>query len=92
LIGPSFKHGLMVILVFAVVMSVIAAIASALRGEKFVHVDEESKAQKSRLTAHARAVPDGDGISRDRLLPPRQAQDSKRTSQPVPAVRSPDEP
>jgi MFS family permease len=62
LIGPSFKHGLMVILVFAVVMSVIAAIASALRGEKFVHVDEESKAQKSRLTVHALAVPSADGI------------------------------
>jgi MFS family permease len=92
LIGPSFKHGLMVILVFAVVMSVIAAIASALRGEKFVHVDEESRAQKARHTVHSRAVPDGDGMSKDRLLSPRQAQDSKRTSQSIPAVRSPDRP
>jgi hypothetical protein len=58
LIGPSFKHGLMVILVFAVVMSVIAAIASALRGEKFVHVDEESRAQKARHTVHSRHLDD----------------------------------
>ena len=62
LIGPSFKHGLLIILVFAVVMSVIAAIASALRGEKYVHVDEESKAQKARLTVHALGVPGDDGI------------------------------
>jgi hypothetical protein len=37
----------MLILAFAVVMSVIAAIASALRGEKFIHVDEESIAQRA---------------------------------------------
>jgi hypothetical protein len=43
-------------------MSVIAAIASALRGEKYVHVDEESKAQKARLTVHALGVPGDDGI------------------------------
>ena len=49
LIGPSFKDALVLILGFAVVMSVIAAIASALRGEKFIHVDEESIAQKARL-------------------------------------------
>jgi hypothetical protein len=30
-------------------MCVIAAIASALRGQKFIHVDEESIAQKARL-------------------------------------------
>jgi len=39
----------MLILGFAVVMSVIAAIASALRGEKFIHVDEESIAQRAGL-------------------------------------------
>jgi MFS family permease len=49
LIGPSFKDALVLILSFAVVMCVIAAIASALRGEKFIHVDEESIAQKARL-------------------------------------------
>ena len=52
LIGPPFKHALTVILVFAVVMSVIAAIASAMRGEKFIHEDEESRAQKARLGHH----------------------------------------
>jgi hypothetical protein len=49
LIGPSFKSALVLILSFAAVMSVIAAIASALRGEKYIHVDEESIAQKARL-------------------------------------------
>ena len=52
LIGPPFKHALTIILVFAVVMSVIAAIASALRGEKYIHEDEESRAQKARLVHH----------------------------------------
>jgi hypothetical protein len=33
-------------------MSVIAAIASAMRGEKFIHEDEESRAQKARLGHH----------------------------------------
>ncbi len=56
LIGPSFKHGLVMILTVAVVMSVIAAIASALRGEKFVHEDEESIAQKAHLNRHAHRV------------------------------------
>jgi hypothetical protein len=51
LIGPSFKHGLVIILGFAVVMSLIAAVASALRGEKFVHEDDESIAQKALLTS-----------------------------------------
>jgi len=60
LIGPSFKSALLLILVFAVVMSVIAAIASALRGEKFVHEDEESIAQKALLTARGVGVPVGD--------------------------------
>jgi hypothetical protein len=44
------------ILTVAVVMSVIAAIASALRGEKFVHEDEESIAQKAHLNRHAHRV------------------------------------
>jgi len=54
LIGPPFKHALTLILLFAVVMSVIAAIASALRGEKFIHEDEESRAQKAHLHGHRR--------------------------------------
>ena len=49
LIGPSFKHGLVIILAFAAAMSIVAAIASALRGEKFVHEDDESIAQKAVL-------------------------------------------
>src|ERR1035437_6093379 len=63
LIGPPFKDALMLILGFAVVMSVIAAIASALRGEKFIHVDEESIAQRAGFH-HAHRVRirhDGDG-------------------------------
>ena len=53
LIGPSFKHGLVIILAFAVAMSLIAAVASALRGDKFIHEDDESRAQKAMLTAAA---------------------------------------
>ncbi len=49
LIGPSFKGALVLILSFAVVMCVVAAIASALRGGKFIYVDDESIAQKARL-------------------------------------------
>ena len=56
LIGPAFKHGLVMILTVAVVMSVIAAIASALRGERYVHEDEESIAQKAHLYRHAHHV------------------------------------
>jgi hypothetical protein len=37
---------LSIILGVAVVMSLIAAVASAFRGGKYVHVDEESKAQR----------------------------------------------
>jgi MFS family permease len=46
LIGPAFVGSLSIILAFAVVMSLIAAVASAFRGGKFVHVDDESKAQR----------------------------------------------
>jgi hypothetical protein len=46
LIGPAFVGSLGIILMVAVVMSVVAAIASAFRGAKFVHVDEESAAQR----------------------------------------------
>lgn len=42
LIGAPFKHGLVLILSFAVVMSIIAAIASAMRGSKFVHEEAGS--------------------------------------------------
>jgi MFS family permease len=46
LIGPAFVSSLSIILGVAVVMSLVAAIASAFRGGKFVHVDAESKAQR----------------------------------------------
>jgi EmrB/QacA subfamily drug resistance transporter len=42
LIGAPFKHGLILILSFAVVMSLLAALASALRGKKFVHAEAGS--------------------------------------------------
>jgi len=63
LIGPPFKHALALILVFAVVMSVIAAAASAMRGGKFIHIDDESLAQKARMHGHHhhRHEVEGDG-------------------------------
>jgi len=42
LIGPPFKSALTSILVFAAVMSLIAAVASALRGSRFVHEEAGS--------------------------------------------------
>jgi len=49
LIGSPFKSALVYVLVFAILMSLVAAVASALRGEKFVHEDDESRAQKAAL-------------------------------------------
>ncbi|HJX47318.1 MAG TPA: MFS transporter [Gaiellaceae bacterium] len=80
LIGPPFKDALLLILAFAVAMSVIAAIASALRGEKYIYVDEESIAQKAALRHdghrihpddNGRAVPDpvGDAAEPDEAKP-----------------------
>jgi MFS family permease len=51
LIGSSFKHALTLILIFAVVMSVIASVTSALRGSRYVYEDEESAAQKAAIEA-----------------------------------------
>jgi MFS family permease len=48
LIGGPFKHGLVLIMLLAVAMSLVAALASALRGQRFIHEDEESKAQDLR--------------------------------------------
>ena len=42
IIGGPFKHGLVLILAFAAVMSLVAALASALRGERFVHEEAGS--------------------------------------------------
>ncbi len=61
LIGPSFTHGLSLVLTFAIAMSLVAAIASSLRGGKYIHEDEESKAQKAGLAAQTAGSPGGDG-------------------------------
>jgi len=53
LIGPSFKHALLLILTFAAVMSFVAAVASALRGAKYVYEDAESLGQKAALDSAA---------------------------------------
>ena len=53
LIGGPFKSALVYVLAFAVVMSLVAAVASAMRGTKYVHEDAESRAQKAMLTAAA---------------------------------------
>ena len=58
LIGSSFVHALSIILIFAASMSVVAAIASALRGQKYIYEDEESVAQKAALAATATAFPE----------------------------------
>jgi hypothetical protein len=63
LIGPPFKHGLVIILTFAAVMSVIAALASALRGQKFIHEDDESRDQKALLTSGIAPSPNGGGAA-----------------------------
>ncbi len=42
LISPAFKHGLVLVLAFAAVMSLIAAVASALRGRRFIHEEAGS--------------------------------------------------
>ena len=42
IIGGPFKHGLVLILAFAAVMSLVAALASALRGQRFIHEEAGS--------------------------------------------------
>ena len=68
LIGPSFVHGLSLILTFAIIMSLIAAIASAFRGGKYVHEDDESAAQKAMLGTQP-VGPAGRSIIGDLALP-----------------------
>jgi len=61
LIGGPFKHGLVLVLSFAVVMSLVAALASALRGSKFVHEEAGSTIDHGPRFAsshHARSTPD----------------------------------
>jgi hypothetical protein len=67
LIGGPFKHGLVLILSFAVAMSLVAALASALRGKRFVHAEAGStignghRAAPIPATGPAAALP-SDGI------------------------------
>jgi MFS family permease len=64
IIGPSFVHGLSLILTIAIIMSVIAALASIFRGGKYTHEDDESREQKAGMAV--RAVPGaakGDGVA-----------------------------
>ena len=68
LIGTPFKDAMLLILGSAVIMSVMAAIASALRGEKFIHVDEESIAQKAGLSVQVVGTPGSDGRAVPDLL------------------------
>lgn len=61
LIGGPFKHGLILVLSFAVVMSLVAALASALRGSKFVHQEAGSTIDHGPRFAsshQARSTPD----------------------------------
>ncbi|MHB2023259.1 MAG: MFS transporter [Mycobacteriales bacterium] len=53
LIGAPFKHGLVLILSFALVMCLIAAVASALRGKRFVHEEAGSTIDHGRRFARA---------------------------------------
>ena len=61
LIGGPFKHALVYVLAFAIAMSLVAAVASAMRGAKFIHEDDESRAQKAAMTGVLTEVPDGLG-------------------------------
>jgi hypothetical protein len=58
LIGPAFKNALVPILIFAAVMSLIAAVASALRGSRFVHEEAGSTIQHGRRRTRP-AIGDG---------------------------------
>jgi hypothetical protein len=76
LIGFPFKHGLVLILSFAVAMSLVAAVASALRGAMFVHAEAGSTIGDGHRAApipQAKATPpDGppDGNGRHSHRPP----------------------
>ncbi len=59
LIGPAFVHGLSLILIFAIAMSLLAAVASVFRGGKYIHEDDESMAQKAGLAVPSPALAGG---------------------------------
>jgi len=43
LIGPAFLHGLDLVFTVSIIMSLVAAVASMLRGKRYVHTEEESQ-------------------------------------------------
>jgi hypothetical protein len=59
LISPSFSHGLTIAFAFAAAMCVVAALASLLRGGKYVHIAEAEPVESSGPRPPAR--PDGEG-------------------------------
>jgi hypothetical protein len=64
LIGGPFRDALLYVLIFAIAMSLVAALASALRGERYIHEDEESRAQKAVLAGGLTAgAGDGGGTT-----------------------------
>jgi MFS family permease len=88
LVGPAFKHALLYVLIFAIAMSLIAALASALRGAKYIHEDEESRAQKARIH-RAHHVPRGAAVAHGGEVEPAMGTADggvARGAQTVPAV------
>jgi MFS family permease len=64
LIGAPFKHGLVLVLSFAVGMSLVAALASLLRGARFVHEEAGStigNGHRAAALAHGPQVAAADG-------------------------------
>jgi MFS family permease len=51
LIADPFKHGLVIVFIAAIAMSLVAALASLLRGGKFVHEDDDGAGQPAASTA-----------------------------------------
>jgi MFS family permease len=56
LIADPFKHGLVIVFLAAIVMSVVAAVASLLRGGKFVHEEAGGAGQPAVSTATSAAA------------------------------------
>ncbi|HYA00343.1 MAG TPA: MFS transporter [Candidatus Binatia bacterium] len=86
LIGPAFKASLAPILVFAAAMSVVAAVASALRGARFVHEEAGSTIENGVVT-HLAAAAEGaeaDGASSEAAGPPASPPPTGTPVAPVP--------
>ena len=57
LISAPFHHGLVIVFTVAIVMAVIGAIFSALRGERFVHQTPRVVTHEAALAESSGAVP-----------------------------------